>query len=440
MVQSGKCLFRCCSCVAVVAVLYYTVFKVWTGVYGTTARSKKITAQSQYYNQDGGGVCPEIGTVLDHEHLSEWVNFVKALEDYKVFHKQQIGLLKMGNDTVRTLTFFCPEPCSGVADQLYGAEYFLLLAIVSRRVLSVVWNDHHNKTMKYLHPNKINWEYFNTEVGMHTEITTKIASGNSLAGEYEMGKLARLIYSPTVHVTLNLEIPLPFQSGYHEMILDPTISSKFYQIGLGGLFNKVTQSELLPFLCGKILRYLFTFSSEIVSAVDSFQESLGIRGQHYVGVHVRTGFMGSKQQESVANIHEDSKIFRKKSDWLKTFTCSVNLADQFLGPSGSVYLASDSEEVKRLATEQFPSRIKSAHFTLQHIAGDQVVSCQNCLDGYMSVWVDFLLLARSHVLVRFESGFPTVAGQFCSIGKQYCGPVCLKLVEKTATCWQHYSV
>ena len=460
-----------CVCVAVVlAVLFiFTVLSSKSGVmrgiatrpltrftnytnvaFGVTATTEGLVSSHQVpaslplspRKLDGGSeACLEIGSFRQHEELTDWKTFVKTLADYKLFHKEQIELLGMGNQTVRTLTFFCPtSACGGIGDVLYESEYYFLLAIISRRVISIVWNDHHSKTMKYLHPNEINWEYFNPEVGMHTEKTSKLTTkGWYMGGENDMANLSELLYSPTVHVTFSSEVPLPFENGFRSMMLDPTLAAKFNQIGLGGLSDKVPGIELLPLMCGKILRYLFTFSPQVISAVDSIQESLGIRGQRYVGAHLRTGFIGSNQEESVAKIHEDKKIFRKPADWLETFKCSVKLADENVGLSAFVYLASDSDEVKRLATEQFPTRIITANLTLQHSAfnEDNAPVHHYAIDGFMSTWVDFLLLARSHVLVRAKSGFPSVAGQFCSNVRQYCVPLCREPVKETGTCWHH---
>ena len=115
--------------------------------------------------------------------------------------------------------------------------------------------------------------------------------------------------------------------------------------------------------------------------------------------------------------------------------------------------------VKELATHKYGQRIKTANFTLQHVAltthkpSQRVgrgltkqtailansslrskealeVASVGGIDGYMATWVDFLLMARASALVHSISGFSVTAGQFCSIRKQYHVPNCAPRVKR----------
>ena len=417
----AKCLLRFVAALTLM-VISALLYAAWSGAFEPVAIPVQLEVPSSSEPTDDYSLpCPSVGS-FEHEQLSYWQKFKRALADYKDFHKQQLHLLTTGNHSVRTLTYHCPDSefCGGMGDQMYTAQLELLLAMISKRVFCIHWNKASARTMKFLRPHEIDWEFFNTELGMHENITKELTAEGYREGKGNL--MIDLLESSTTHITLRSEVYKPFQRGYHFLTRDPTIAARLDKLGLGGLFGEVSESELLPFLCGQLLRFLFTLSTEVITAVNGVQESLGIMNQRYVGVHIRTGFVGSNQEEFMRN-RDKTKYLKDEGAWLETLNCSVQLATQYISSNASVYFATDSTTVKTLARDKFPSRIKTGDLTLQH-SQLQVPAYKTTVDAFMSAWLDFLLLARSHVLVRYKSGFSTVAGQFCSIAKQYCLPKC----------------
>ena len=181
----------------------------------------------------------------------------------------------------------------------------------------------------------------------------------------------------------------------------------------------------------------------------------------YLAIHIRTGFLGMEQDEGE---HFNSrKAFRNSTDWEKTVDCSIELADVLFGAEHPIYLATDSNLVKKLVVTEYGKRIKMANLTLQHVAftmhkpgqakrneqqkhdysfpegsGDILSSPMehgplvnvSGIDGYMATWIDFLLMARASALVHSISGFSVNAGQFCSTRSQYYVPNCTQRPER----------
>ena len=212
--------------------------------------------------------------------------------------------------------------------------------------------------------------------------------------------------------------------------------------------------QLIRFTSGELLRYLFLFDSRVVEKVDDIQQQLGILNKPYLALHIRTGFLGMEQDEG--RHFNSRKAFRNSTDWEKTISCSIRLANHLFGPQNPIYLATDSNLVKKLALRKYGGqRIKMINLTLQHAAlttptkllkndsthkvkpstkfpedsgsgDDQSMDLVRVsgVDGYMATWVDFLLMARASALVHSISGFSVTAGQLCSIRNQYLLPYC----------------
>ena len=381
-------------------------------------------------------VCTEVGRSVREDSSKGWKTFKQALEDYKYFHHQQISALKnqshlhssnpnhLINNSVRTLTWACETPikCSGLGDQFYRIQLVFLLAIMTERVFIISWDKESQKTMRYLQPNEIDWSFFDRSLGMHTNHDIQ-----RLVQEEYYAALFSLLNSSKPHITTTNDSYIPFQRGYYKSIHgDPNFMHGFEKLGLGDILSltrKKENKEPVTFIGGEILRYLFTFSPDVISTVTEVQKSLGIlHNQRYLAVHIRTGFLGNDFEE--VGHFSRYKIYRSNSSWLSALDCSLELADRIIGPGSPVYLASDSYVVKKLILERYGGRIRTTNMTLQHVQfiGDN--SREVKPDGFIATWVDFLLLARSHVLVHSISGFSSIAGQFCSVRRQYKMPRC----------------
>lgn len=393
----------------------------------------------------------------------EWIKFKHHLEDYAQFHHQQLQKLKSGNRHIRTLSWSCfsPVSCGGIGDQLYNIQQALVYAIISQRVLSLHWNPTSYKTMKYLRPNKIDWTYFNETQGMQTHHSKdQYRVGIPRTVEYYEPFYKQLLSEDHIHMTVNHELQVPFIRGIRMAATSANINKTLAQFGITKLLIDSDNSTSIPLemFSGELLRYLFHFEKTIIDKVEQVQQKLGVLDTPYLAIHMRTGFFGMEQDEG-SRLHS-RKAFRNPIDWDKTITCSIKLSNQLFGKKHPIYLATDSNVVKKLAVTKYGRKIKVAHFALQHVAltkhnlsqylrnesqeqitnftqGSRSLAMDSAnsvsvddIDGHMSSWVDFLLMARSSALVHSISGFSVTAGQFCSIRSQYHVPNCAPRVKQ----------
>ena len=398
--------------------------------------------------------CKTIGQYEETQSIvrAAWSTFKGHMDNYIDFHRQQLQKLKSGDSSVRTLTWSCYNPleCCGIGDQLYNIQQALVYAIISNRVLSLHWNPASYETMKYLKPNKIDWTYFNRSQGMkdrHSRDQYRV--GMTRTAEYYEPFYVQLMSEDHVHLTVNHELQVPFIRGMRVAAASTTINETLARFGITTLLIENSTRVPLEVFSGELLRYLFLFDSSVVEKVDQIQQQLGMMNKPYLAIHIRTGFLGMEQEEGKR--FNSRKAFRNSIDWEKTIACSIRLAGDLYGPEHSIYLATDSNLVKKLALSKYGNRIKMANLTLQHAAltnpklpwikieaahkpstnfpeasSDNMAAAVNIsgVDGYMATWVDFLLMARTNALVHSISGFSVTAGQFCSIRSQYYVPNC----------------
>ena len=304
--------------------------------------------------------------------------------------------------------------------------------------------------MKYLRPNKVDWTYFNSTQGMHEYHDAEFQKIKVLDTAKQFETLYNLLASENhTHVTINHELHVPFLRGMTKAIRSNTgMRVALEESGFAALIIDKKKTFSMNFLSGELLRYLFHFNGYVVDKVDLVQRELDISNKPYLAVHLRTGFLGMKQEEE-GHFNSD-KIYRDKEDWEKTLTCSVKLADRLYGQESSIFLATDSSIVKELAIEKYDKRILMVNVTLQHVAfsdpkeqgmlEDENMDSNsnfipatnrtspilniNGVDGYTATWIEFLLLTRASAIVHSISGFSTVASQYCSIQNQYHVPNC----------------
>ena len=385
------------------------------------------TPQGSHVGEEG---CIKIGNFSSIVRTDVWKTFRTLLENYTQFHKDGIERLKRGNKSVRTLTWSCYEPksCSGTGDQFSRIKQVFLLALMSRRVFTIYWDSESLKTMHYLQPNKIDWSYFDEDSGMHIVHDEEV---KNLDKGYYNQMYELLMSQNRSHVTMNHELMVPIGRSFSRVLSCKNISSEMARIGMSALWYKDIPKV---FIYGEIIRYLFKFLPEVVNAVDVVQKFLGIHDQPYLGVHIRTGFLGTDFEEE--GRFSKKKIYRDTADWESTIKCSIDKATKSLGPNATVFLATDSYLVKQLAAEKYSTRVRQINMTLQHVAyikqggekeqkQEMEFSLRN-IDGYTATWIDFLLLARSSVLVHSISMFSGLAQQYCSIPRHYYTPRCTK--------------
>ena len=362
-----------------------------------------------------GSGCKEIGhTPFDDLNRSK--TFISVLENYKHFHRTQLQKLKnmsaqldangtrdLAVEEVRTLAWSCDHPstCSGVGDQLYRIPFAFLLAVVSDRVFTIYWNEENAKTMQYLEPNEIDWIFYDERLGMHKEHNLQVSSWPNFTTN-DFVTLAQLLKSEELHITTTHELHILHNFGM--VACSDYIKKGFLQMGITSDGDLEDPSE-----GGQILRYLFQFSAEVISRVEEAERQIGLSSHNYL----RTGFVGTNYEERGS----DRKMF-KKSNWKQILECSLKRADEVVGHNSSVYLATDSYVAKEWAV-QYSQRVKVINMRLQHVAirksWSDTDSSPDTENGFLATWIDFLLLARAHVLVKGISGFSSNVVKFCTI-------------------------
>ena len=390
-----------------------------------------------------------------------WKQFYLSLRRYKKFHKKQLNCLKMEvagkqntssvcKEPVRTLTWACADvqKCKGIGDQLSRIKLSFVLAMATNRVFTIYWNPKVKRTMQYLQPNAINWQFYNERLGMHTYRDMK--ETENITSSQDFTAFLLLLQSHTQHVTTTHEIYVHFVRAYKNAIGSEQIKLALQPLGILDMLKPQLGKAPVPHLLGAILRYLFKFSSDVMEKVDHIQRSLGLASVPYLAVHLRTGFYGTSFEELGDRSYK--KMLRSRLSWVTLMECSIKNANSVLGPTSPIYLATDSYIVKQWAVGEYGSRVRVANMTLQHVAME--ISWEDSSDdhssidtattntvplitngsshsseaqkssGYEGTWVDFILLAHSHFLAHGISGFSTAAGEFCSLPqtRQGCMP------------------
>ena len=157
-----------------------------------------------------------------------------------------------------------------------------------------------------------------------------------------------------VHLTVNHELQVPFIRGIRMAAESATINKTLAQFGITTLLIESSTRIPLEIFSGELLRYLFVFYSRVVEKVGHIQQLLGISNKPYLAIHIRTGFLGMEQDEQ--RRFNARKALRNLTDWEKTITCSIRLADHLFGPENPIYLATDSNLVKKLALSKYGGR------------------------------------------------------------------------------------
>ena len=269
--------------------------------------------------------------------------------------------------------------------------------------------------------------------------------------EYYEPFYTKLMSEEDVHLTVNHELQVSFIRGIKMASTSPLVNGTLAEFEITALLTDNSSTNIpLKIFSGELLRYLFSFEKSVTDKVEQIQRQLGLLNIPYLAVHIRTGFFGMEHDEGT---HFNSrKAFRNYTSWEITIRCSIKLTNDLFGREYPIYLATDSNVLKKVAKSRFGQRVKTANLTLQHVAltktkpkriakkgllkpsthmnvterlkdAMETVSVGG-LDGYMATWVDFLLMARSSTLVHSISGFSVTAGQLCSIERQYLVPNC----------------
>ena len=356
--------------------------------------------------------------------FKKYANFLSALSRYTESHHS------MSNDphNSRTLVWMCPAGvrCGGIADRLKGMSFALLLAVISQRRLLLDWQ---SPERVYFKPNMINWISNDLHTILHptgskqksdtprpnvmsfTVYTTDNEPFMSLT-QKQWENFLDIIAGKERIVTMvtNLEVSLISQTS---RVSYPWLAKGYKSIGLSHL-----SGHELDDIVGIVFRYLFQFENKVLHEFSRAKEALKLTGHVFIGIHLRTGFVGVKQ---VNDFMAHKKLLKNKYFWKAALQCAVSTADKYLGNDSLIFLATDSYMVKDIAVKTWGARFRSLNNYLIHM--DKMDRARKVerqeKEGALYAIIDLLLLAESYVLVRGYSGYSWVAGLLCSLPNEH---------------------
>ena len=412
-------------------------------------------------------VCSE--TVDNPYNYSEgWKKFTSVLDQYKHFHKQELQLLRRDDLDVRTLTFSCQEDfCSGMGDQFNRLEFVLLLAVISKRVFRIEWDEGLTRKNRYLLPNMINWKLSANEssrtCGKQGKQCTVTFGRTSVVWQSwkkkDWANFERVLFGtkPNVVVSgeVSINIYLWFATDTFTIQQGSLIQREFDRIGLSDILAEGEENRVLLYtpnlwknlfqafhlnhlleipdkhhveiskswiyLSHHILHYLFKFHPVLIAHINHIQKSLGLYNSKYLAIHLRTGYAGSPSQEKAITrwMSKNAKIYMDEKSWKVVLNHSMTLAAEKPGLSPLVYLATDSNKALELALSMYGDRIRTSNQTIQpHSSVSTPKSGSYCVDSddrHLSFWVDFFMLGRAYVMVHGCSSFAMSAGWLCPV-------------------------
>ena len=393
------------------------------GTQCASSRKDKTSKPRDAFGNDFA-VCPDVKFPSEGTNKG-WPIFRKALERYAKFHKTKLKQLKQSflGEGVKTLTWTCSQAkCSGLGDQLFRIQYFLLLAMMSDRLFTVHWDEALDRSARYLIPNEMNWNYFDLSKGMCTDKDLVFSTNNCSKNTFditsmwgfgwtkeEFAHFGDMLFSSEQHITVTGRVVADVMFINKDSIMDPgkKITAGFEKLGLNDILveqhsnetvrcghNPLWYSMLHKFGAHHIMEipeissgrvvatepwmqvshvifcYLFKFPQVLITEVDRVSRSLGIDDNKYVAVHLRTGFKGMPYEESYITrwIHRNWKFFEDTYVWDGIVAHGFELADRMLGPQSFVYLCTDTDVAKERYQKKYGDRLKIADLSLTHSA------------------------------------------------------------------------
>ena len=347
--------------------------------------------------------------LVETEELGKtFAKFLIALKNYTVFHALERKKL-----SAKRLLWVCDNGCGGIADRMKGIAYALMLAMFSRRVLHLDWDPQQGLSeLAFLEPNAIDWHlmqeerekaYLRDNHHFYIKSSTRNGVAKNLHKLLEATKKESLQW---VAVTTNI------QPG----TLADIVGYEWINNGMASLsLNDCSIRDLNINLIGLAFRYLFKFSSYLLQEVRAARRVLGLEHTGYVGLHVRTGFEGSEQHENHPN------LFTKPRQWSESISCAYRYAAQHFGNEVPIFLATDSKQVKGMVGPEYRGQIRCLHNVVLHVGKLKKLHNKTkaqVKESLFSVWVELILLAESHSLVRGDSGYAFLAQSLCFMPKE----------------------
>ena len=344
----------------------------------------------------------------------KYEKLLKVLSKYADLHR---SLSKKPRE-VRTLVWQChkSQHCGGFSDRMKGISLAMLLAVASNRRLVLDWEMVYERV--YLKPNVINWndDFLSDVLGPqkhhkkvpHMVKFTLYETGHSppymRMSKKQWNNYLKII-TGNEHVVVmltNMEVSLLNMSRTKQKWLE----DYFVSAGLSQLSD-----HDLDDILGIVFRYLFQLDNKLLVEHASAKRTLRLTNKPYVGIHLRTGFIGVKQ---VSDYSPNHPKFMRQNKWKEALNCAVRTADKFLGNKSLLFLATDSNLAKEMAIDAYGARFRTLDNYLVHV--DQIntnPSKGQSIEGSLYTLIDLLFLAESYVQVRGVSGYAWVAGLIC---------------------------
>lgn len=336
---------------------------------------------------------------------------VRLLDAYRLRHKAWRVALLRGDSTIKTLIWRCDTFCGGIGDRIKGIVTSLLLATLTDRLLLLQWSTPFDPKQQRLlfQPAAIDWD-INQSLWSNVRHSVQVHVTTTAGSEWTTQVLQRTIFNYSIsHVTVRTNIH------YRKFFLGlPNFESTTLHVlnekGLGYQFLEQLQgrNEMVSSL---LVRFLFRFSGILLPGIVNMTKAMGLGNQPYVGVHLRTGFYGT--------LNENPKRFGEfyqKVVWQQLLDCAIEKGKALLDSEFAIVLLTDSTVVKEWATNQYNGRVLVTHTEAIHF--DKEEDCDRAMDAELQAGTELGILAYSSVFfVSSSSGFSNVAREYCGISE-----------------------
>ena len=351
----------------------------------------------------------------DEELLHDYTSAVELrliaglLDAYRRKHKSWRVALLRGDRKVKTLTWVCDTFCGGIGDRVKGIVTSLLLASLTDRLFLIKWSTPFDPEQQRLlfQPAAIDWDMDQSiwkVVGhnVHVHTTTTASS------EWTVQVFQRTVFNYSAnHVTVRTNIH------YRKFFLglshfDSATLRILHEKGLRYWIMEQLQ-ERNEKISGLVVRFLFRLSDTLQPRIVNMTSGMGLGKHPYVGVHLRTGFYGT--------LNENPKRFGEfhhKEVWQQLLDCALEKGEALLGAKFDIVLLTDSNVVKEWAIHQYKGKVLVTGKEAVHF--DKEDNSNHSIDAALQAGAELGILAYSSILfASSSSGFSHVAREYCGI-------------------------
>ena len=334
--------------------------------------------------------------------LKKYKKLLTALYKYAKIHRSM-------SSKSRTLVWHCRKGTSGgIADRTKGITFALLLAIFSERRLILDWESAVEDS--HFEPNMINWidkekmwKYLSPKFLLQSINHDPYIGISRHQWSNYLSKIAG--NGHFVVIITNLEM-IALSTKLMQAVNQPWITEGLKITGLSNISDR-DMADII----GLGFRYLIKMKSAFLQELSTAKEVLKLTTQPYIGVHIRTGFVG------VTGVKDpwSDKLIKNRDDWKSGLQCAVSTANKFLGNNSLIFLATDSYLVKNMAISMYGMRFRSLNNSIHHVdrMGNKKEVGKVEKEGALLTFVDLFLLAQSYVIVMGSSGYSWMASLLC---------------------------